>query len=136
MPRKILQWLLITGSVYFFLVSVVHMAGIKIPVFFIYFNVPSYGYQDKIISFLAFGWSMFLFSGAVNVKNGLLDSIKYILLAGAAGIIGLSFINISTDFKQLSQEINVSFFWLETAGLFIYLAWLLVFYIKAKRELM
>ncbi|MFH1441513.1 MAG: hypothetical protein ABIH18_05700 [Candidatus Omnitrophota bacterium] len=134
MPKKNLYCSLITGSIYFFLVSVAHMAGIKIPVFFIYFNVPSYAYQDRIISFLAFGWAMFLLCAAINVKNGLMNSIKYILLAGAAGIIGLSLINISTDFKQLSQDINPLFFWLETGGLLIYFIWLLVFYIKANNE--
>jgi len=58
--QNILKWSLLGGSVYFFLVSVVHRVGVKVPLLFVYFNAPSFAYQDRIISFLAFGWSMFL----------------------------------------------------------------------------
>ena len=87
-----LKLLLLLGSVYFFLVAIFHMIGIKIPPLFIYYNVPSYTYQDRIISFLAFGWSVFLFTAFLNpIKNRIL--IQAILIAGAGAIIGLELVN-------------------------------------------
>jgi len=133
--RKILKWSLLTGAVYFFLVSAAHIAGIKVPVLFIYFSLPSYAYQDKIISFLAFGWAMFLFSGFIGLKNNSLDSVKYILFSGAGAIIGLSVVNISAEVKELSSIGDSLAFWLQTLFLFIYLLWLAVFYYQAKKIL-
>jgi hypothetical protein len=46
----ILKWLLLAGAVYFLAIAIVHML-------FVYYDLPSYGYQDRIISFLSFGWS-------------------------------------------------------------------------------
>jgi len=130
----ILKWSLFIGVIYFLSVSMVHMFGIKIPVLFIYFDVPSYTYQDRIISFLCFGWSIFLFTAFINpIKN--IDLIKAILFAGSGAIVGLSVINLRTDFSELSQNINVTRFWIETLGLSIYLAWLIIFYLRSKREI-
>ena len=130
----ILRLLLLSGSVYFFLVATFHMIGIKIPPFFIYYNVPSYAYQDRIISFLAFGWSVFLFTAFLNpVKNILL--VRAILIAGAGAIIGLEIINTFTDFESLSNDINPTIFRLETLGLAIYLILLTIYYNKTKEYL-
>jgi len=129
-----LKLLLLSGSVYFFLVATFHMIGIKIPPFFIYFNVPSYAYQDRIISLLAFGWSVFLFTAFLNpIKNRIL--IQAILVAGAGAIIGLEIINTFTDFQTLSNDINPTIFRLETLGLAIYLILLVLFYSKLKGQL-
>ena len=129
-----LKLLLLSGSVYFFLVATFHMIGIKIPPFFIYYNVPSYAYQDRIISFLAFGWSVFLFTAFLNpIKNRIL--IQTILIAGAGAIIGLEIINTFSDFQTLSNGINPIIFRFETLGLAIYLILLLIFYNKSKGQL-
>ena len=129
-----LKLLLLLGSVYFFLVAIFHMIGIKIPPLFIYYNVPSYTYQDRIISFLAFGWSVFLFTAFLNpIKNRIL--IQAILIAGAGAIIGLELVNTFTDFQTLSSDINLMIFRLETLGLAIYLILLVIFYNKSKGQL-
>ena len=129
-----LKLLLLSASVYFFLVATFHMIGIKIPPFFIYYNVPSYAYQDRIISFLALGWSVFLFTAFLNpIKNRIL--IQAILIAGAGAIIGLELINTFSDFQTLSNDINPIIFRFETLGLAIYLILLLVFYNKSKGQL-
>jgi hypothetical protein len=128
---KILKWSLLAGALYFFSVSVVHMLGIKVPVLFIYFNVPSYTYQDRIISFLAFGWSVFLFTAFTDPqKNSAL--VKAILVAGAGALVGVSVINTATDFQSLDPAINPMAFWLEAAGLFVYWLWLVVFHFRSK----
>lgn len=109
------------------------MLGVKVPLLFVYFNVPSYAYQDRIISFLAFGWSAFLFTASRDpVKNVAL--VKAILLAGVGAIVSLSIINTTTDFKALSPEINVTVFWMETAVLLLYVSWLIFFYFRSQNE--
>ncbi len=131
---QILKWSLFAGSIYFLLVATFHIIGIKMPPFFIYYNVPSYAYQDRIISFLAFGWSVFLFTAFLNpIRNKML--IQAILIAGAGAIIGLEIINTFTDFESLSNDINPTIFRLETLGLAIYLILLVIFYNKSKGQL-
>lgn len=106
------------------------MIGIKIPRLFVYYNVPSYAYQDRIISFLSFGWSIFIFTAFLNpIKNA--DLVKAILVSGIGAIIGLCTINIVTDFHKFTKTINVSEFWIETLCLSVYLLWLIVFYFRS-----
>jgi hypothetical protein len=131
--QRILQLSLFAGVIYFLLVSVAHMLGVKVPFLFIYYNIPSYVYQDRIISFLSFGWAMFLFSGAMNVKKNMVEIVKYVLFAGVGAVIGLCIINLSTNFNDSSANMNVFTFWLETILLSAYLVWLTVFYWKARR---
>ena len=131
--NKILKWLLLAGGVYFLAVSVAHMLGSKIPFLFIYYSVPSYGYQDKIISFLAFGWSVFLLAASFDPENNQL-AIKAILIAGIGAIFGLNVINSSTDFQTLSPAINPSVFKMETLGLSAYVAALIYFYFLSMRQ--
>jgi hypothetical protein len=93
--------------------------------------VPSYGYQDKIISFLSVGWSIFMFIASTDpVKNR--DAVKAILIAGLAAIFGLIVINSVTDFHTLSPDINPAVFWIEVLGLSLYEAALILFYFLAK----
>jgi len=125
--NQILKWSLFAGALYFFSISIVHVLGIKVPMLFIYFNVPSNAYQDRIISFLAFGWAAFLFTAFTDPqKQSAL--IKAILIAGAGALIGLCINNLFTDFQSFSTGINLNIFWLETTGIFIYWLWLVIFY--------
>lgn len=124
---------MLAGSFYFFLVSIVHFFEIKVPVLFIYFNVPSYHYQDRIISFLALGWSIFLFTAFSNPQKQ--DALmKAILVAGGVAVFGLFAINSSTDFKALDPTIDPIIFTFETLGLLAYLAWLVFLYLRANRK--
>jgi len=129
---NILRWSLFAGAVYFMGIAFAHMFGLKVPFLFVYFNVPSYAYQDRIISFLAFGWSVYLFTAFIDpVKNSGL--VKAILFSGTGTIIGLSAINILTDFGKLSKDIDVSIFWIETIALSVYVIWLFVFYYRSRK---
>ena len=131
---NILRWSLLAGAVYFMGITLAHMFGLKVPLLFVYFNVPSYAYQDRIISFLAFGWSIFLFTAFIDpVKNSSL--VKAILFAGSGAIIGLTAINILTDFNGLSKDIDVSIFWVETFGITAYVIWLFLFYCRSRNDL-
>ena len=70
--------------------------------FYIYYDVESTIYQDRIISVLSFIFSVFLFSG-YKINNS--ELIKYILIAGFVGVIGLAFNNYLTKISFRSNSI-------------------------------
>ena len=122
---------LLCGAIYFLLMSIAHAIGVKLPGLFIYFNVPSYTYQDRIISLLAFGWAAFFFAAATTLSRTL---IKSILIVGFFALAMLTFINLSTDFISMSEKINPEWFHVEVLILFIYSIWLMLCYIRLKKN--
>lgn len=101
------------------------MCGTKMPFLYIYIDIPSTMYQDKIISILSFGWAVFfLFAGLDPSRTRIL--LKPILFAGAVALLGIMTINITTDFNQLSQAAKPAVYWLQWAVLSFYFAWLIV----------
>ncbi len=123
----VLKWLLLAGAVYFLAIAIAHMLRIKIPFLFVYYDIPSYGYQDRIISFLSFGWSVFLFTASVDpAKNR--DAVRAILIAGVSAIFGLNVINSVTNFRAMSPDIHPSVFRKETLVLSVYVVSLILFY--------
>ena len=117
------------GSIYFLLIALVHAFDIKIPGLFIYYNVPSHAYQNKIISLLAFGWSAFFYVTATHPTEKL---IKTIIIIGAVAVVMLTFININTNFINFSGTISPTLFHIETGILFIYWLWLVWSHLKSK----
>jgi len=127
---RILKWSLLCGSIYFLSIATVHMLGAKVPMLFVYFNVPSHAYQDRIISFLAFGWSVFMFTAFTDPQKQA-ALVKAVLVAGAGAVVGLSIINLATDFQSLGAGIDNRVFWIETVGVFVYWLWLVIFYFRS-----
>lgn len=130
----LLSWSLLAGAVYFFLVTIAHFFQFKIPMLFIYFNLPSYVYQDQIIAFLSFGWGMFLFAGFRSVKVNELVIMNYILIAGVGAIIGLTVINSTIDFQQFNKSIITLYFWTEALILILYVVLLGGLYYFARKK--
>ena len=133
--HKLLSWSLLGGAIYFFLITIAHIFGIKIPFLFIYYNVPSYIYQDMIIAFLSFGFGMFLYAGYSSAKRNEILIVKYILIAGLGAIIGPININAFTNFTYFENEfsltIKVSHFWSELSAVVIYVIWISLLYLSA-----
>ncbi len=130
---NILKWLLLAGAVYFLAIAMAHMLRIKVPFLFVYYDLPSYGYQDRIISFLSFGWSVFLFMASVDPEKNM-DAVRAIIVAGIAAVLGLNVINRVTDFQKYSPDIHPSVFRKEALVLSTYVAALILFYFLARRE--
>ena len=130
MKNKIglMKWSLLGGGIYFMLICVVHLTGVKVPGLYIYFNIPSYDYQDKIIAFLTFGWGIFFVTAAGDTGN--LKLLRSILIVGLGAISGLIFVNLSSDFEMLSPGINTGYFWIQNFILGLYLLWLFLLYRK------
>lgn len=118
----ILKYSLLSGAAYFFCIAVAHFFGIKVPGLFIYYNIPSLQYQDNIIAFLAFGWAVFFYNSA-----------KYPVLTGSAvqsalvAILGLVYINLTTDFAVLAHDVVTTPFWVQVGLLAGYVLWLMTF---------
>lgn len=124
---------LYSGALYFLCVAVAHALGFKIPGLYVYYSVPSYAYQDRIISFLAFGWSAFFFIAAKKLD---VDMIKLIIIIGLLAIMAL-FVNTAvTEFKPFDPKIRRLPFLIIIFGLFTYWASLVIFarpYLKRKK---
>jgi hypothetical protein len=123
-PKEMYRALLFICAVYFIAVSIAHQLGFKIPVLFVFYDIPSEKYQDLIISFLSFGWAMLFGVGFLDKE--LKTRIQApILVSGAVAICGLIRARMEI---QAHQKIDC-----EIAGLAILLAALTAMYILAKK---
>jgi hypothetical protein len=109
--------------VYFLAISIAHLLGVKVPGLFIYYDVPSYAYQDRIISFLSFGWAALFYVAAKDLRV-----TKIVLIASFVGLAGLANINYSTNFSEIVPDVSVTPFWGQTALLGLYIGWLTYLY--------
>lgn len=114
---------LLLGAIYFYSVALLHFIGLKIPMFFIYYDVDSTMYQDRIISILSFMFATFLFAG-YKLKEK--EIVMYILFAGTVGIFGLALNNYLT---RISFRNNI-IYWIEIGLLGLYMLVLNYFYKK------
>lgn len=80
--------LLLICAVYFIAVTIAHQTGIKLPMLFIFYNIPSERYQDLIISFLSFGWAMLFGIGFFDSELKMKIQAP-ILFSGLVAICGL-----------------------------------------------
>lgn len=122
-----LNTILLLGAVYFYIVSILHFSGVKVPMFYIYYDVKSTIYQDRIISILSFVFATFLFAG-YKIKD--IAIVKYILFAGFFGISGLAVNNFLT---RLTFRNNI-IYWIEIGLLGLYNLVLYFFYKKQLNE--
>ncbi len=123
--KKALKLFLLAGAIYFFTVALVHFFGIKVPMLFVYYDVESTTYQDRIISVLSFLFSVFLYSG---YKLANTEIVKYILFGGIIAIIGLASNNFFTRITFRNNPI----YWIEIGLLGLYVIGLVIFYKKSK----
>lgn len=118
MNDKSASWLkiaLIGGTLYFLAIAMVHMIGLKVPGLYIYFNTPSFLYQDRIIGLLVFGWACFFW-----MISQQLHLARYVLLPLFVALGVLALINVSTDFEGAARDVGTWPYWLEWCGLCIY----------------
>jgi hypothetical protein len=104
----------------------------KIPGLFIYFDVPSYAYQDRIIAFLSLGWSILFWILALDPGQNR-RMLAGILVMGSAGVFGLGYINLTTDFSSLQAGLRPGVYWVETAFLAGYLILLVILTLRLRQ---
>jgi hypothetical protein len=133
MKHSVIKWLLLLGTVYFAATGLFHSIGLKIPMFYIYYNIPSYEYQDKLIAMLAFGWAAFFFI-ASQAPGKFYLIIRTVIIVGAIALGSLLWINFTTDFHQLNPRANANMYSLEVIPLFIYWVALMIFAIRHEKR--
>ncbi len=118
-------------ALYFLLIALAHITSTKIPLLFVYYNVPSHAYQDNIIAFMAFGWAVFFFTASRDPFANL-PLVRGVLMAAAGALAVLSYTNLTTDFAALAPAIPIWPFWAQTAVLAVISVWLLILYRKIR----
>ena len=126
--QRVLQWSLLGGAAYFVGVTVAHWVGFKVPGLFIYYDIPSYAYQDRCIGVLCFGWGVFLFAASRH-----LVLVPAILVAGFAELVGYSLINLSPELARLAPPQGLTGCWLVVLSLAAYISWVGVWFALARR---
>ena len=86
--KDIYRTLLSICAVYFVSVTIAHQIGLKVPMLYIFYAIPSERYQDLIISFLSFGWAMLFGIGFLDKELKARVQVP-ILISGVAAISGL-----------------------------------------------
>ena len=66
--RKLVDLLFLANVIYFILMALAHFFSVKVPVLFIYYDVPYHAYQDRIISFAVCAYVIF-FIQAFRLKE-------------------------------------------------------------------
>lgn len=125
---SVLKILLVALCGYFLAMSAAHFTGFKVPMLFIYYDVPSEVYQDKIISFCAFSYAMFAIA-ALRSRGAVVPFI----LAMAGVVVGLSLVNLSASLRNVIGDAATFMYWIQTALIASVLIILAVLHIKSRR---
>lgn len=106
--------------------AVAHFFSFKVPILFVYYDTPFYAYQDKIISFAVCAY-IGLFYSASQHRAVALNAIIVLAMT----VLGLCFVNISSDLASVLQEEQPTLpYWLQTGAITFYLIILSFLYIK------
>jgi hypothetical protein len=101
------------GCSYFVAMSASHWHQFKVPLLYIYYDVPSTGYQDKIISFCAATYAITFLQAARDPEG---SSGLTAILSLAAAVAGLSGVNLSSDLRSEIGEVkSTAPYWAQTA---------------------
>lgn len=125
----ILKYSFLTCFVYFVCMAIAHFFGIKLPILFVYYDIPFYAYQDKIISFCVVTYAI-LYFGAF--QNRVLA--PYAILSLFTTVLGLSLINVSSSLRSVLNDGNTVAYWLQTGMIASIAVWLSVFYMRSKKQ--
>jgi len=87
-PKKVFRVIVFVCAFYFMMVAIAHQTGIRVPLLYIFYNIPSERFLELIISFLSLGWAILYMIGFQD--NELNPKIQIpILFSGIAAICGL-----------------------------------------------
>ncbi|HCD76413.1 MAG TPA: hypothetical protein DEQ58_13135 [Alcanivorax sp.] len=118
-----MQWSLLACTAYFLAMSTAHFIGFKVPVLFVYWDVPSNHYQDMIISFCAFTYATLSFAAYRHRV-----AVPALLVALVGTVLGLSAVNSSAALAQMIDGGTTTAYWLQTGMIAGLLIWLVVLY--------
>jgi hypothetical protein len=127
MASKLLRIALLAGVAYFCAMAVAHFFGIKWPLLFVYYDVPFYAYQDKIISFAVVAYACLWWSAARERSV-----MPAVLVALGATVAGLAAVNVSGALATVLNGRSTQAYWWQTALFAGYWLVLFVLYRRAR----
>ena len=125
MLLRLALWL---GVAYFCCMAAAHFCSFKVPVLFVYYDVPFYAYQDKIISFAVVAYVCLFANAAVN-RSG----VPAALAALGMTVVGLCAVNVSDALHSVLDGRSTTAYWLQTGMIAAYFACLLALYVASGR---
>ncbi|HEV2507131.1 MAG TPA: hypothetical protein VGV39_28930 [Mesorhizobium sp.] len=126
-PSPVLKTLLLVCVVFFLCMGAAHFLGLKVPVLFIYFDTPFYAYQDRIISFTLVTYAALFFVASRDRAV-----VPFALISIWATVIGLTYINQSSELAEVLGGRPTTVYWLQTAALAALAAVLTGLFIKER----
>ena len=126
---QILKYSLLVCTGYFICMSLAHFFGIKLPILFIYYDVPFYEYQDKVISFAVVTYALLFYAASQNRAL-----TRYTIASLLATVLGLSFINLSEALNTVIEGATTTYYWIQTGMIAVIAIWITVFYLRSKKN--
>jgi hypothetical protein len=114
------------GVAYFCCMAVAHFFGLKVPLLFVYYDVPFHAYQDKIISFAVVAY-VCLFATAARHPV----AVPAALIALGATVAGLAAVNLSAALAAVLAGRSTFAYWLQTGLIGGYFLWLLALFVAS-----
>jgi len=127
-PPVILRLALRGGVAYFCCMAVAHFFGLKYPLLFVYYDVPFYAYQDKIISFAVVAY-ICLFANAASNRS----AVPAAIVALGVTVLGLSAVNASDALGSVLDGRSTLAYWVQTGLIAAYFVLLLGLYAAGER---
>ena len=124
-PLRLALW---AGVAYFCCMALAHFFGLKYPILFVYYDVPFYAYQDKIISFAVVAYAC-LFANAALHRSG----VPAAIVALGVTVLGLSAVNVSDALGSVLDGRSTLAYWIQTGLIAAYFAVLLCLYAAGER---
>ena len=127
-PPLLLRLALWAGAAYFCCMAVAHFFGLKYPLLFVYYDVPFYAYQDKIISFAVVAYICLFVNAALDRR-----AVPAALVALGVTVLGLSAVNGSDALETVLDGRSPIAYWMQTGLIALYFILLIVLYAVARR---
>jgi hypothetical protein len=127
-PPVLLRLALWAGAAYFCCMAVAHFFGLKYPLLFVYYDVPFYAYQDKIISFAVVAYICLFVNAALDRS-----AVPAALVALGVTVLGLSAVNGSDALETVLDGRSPIAYWMQTGLIALYFILLIVLYAVGRR---
>ena len=101
--------------------------GLKCHVLFVYYDVPFYACQDKLISFAAVAYICLLVNAARHAV-----AVPAALVALGVTVLGLDAVNVSDALQSVLVDKGTGLYWAQTVAIAAYEVWLVALYHKQK----
>jgi len=96
MNPPVLRYALLSGVAYFCCMALLHYSGIRLPLLFVYYDIPFYAYQDRIIAFAVVGYAALFYTAARHRVV-----VPAALFTLGVTVLGLASINLSEALTSL-----------------------------------